>query len=70
MANEEIRNLVAKKKIDYGITKKDMCLYFNEFDIYDTRVGKKECWTCKQKGERECPIHKLKLMENPLIHEE
>ena len=70
MANEDINKLIAKKKIEFGLTKKDMNFYFNEFDIYDTRIAQKECWICKQKNERECPIHKLKQMENPLINED
>jgi hypothetical protein len=39
MANEDINKLIAKKKIEFGLTKKDMNFYFNEFDIYDTRIA-------------------------------
>ena len=48
IANEDINKMCTKKMIEYGITKKDMNFYFNEFDIYDTRIAQKECWVCKQ----------------------
>ena len=59
-----------RKRLNMESQKKDLDFYFNEFDIYDTRAAQKECWTCKNKSEKECPVHKFKLMENPLIKEE
>ena len=38
-ANEDINKMIAKKMIEYGITKKDLTFYFEEFDIYDTRIA-------------------------------